>query len=129
MIINEVMPAQSEGVPPSGSGHTPQGGAASSTASPAKPSVPNALRFVQIDEELLSWAKRLYELGTECDARGRSDGRHYNVGLPATDCVVLSRLLLDAMSDPASAIEARSDATGTGAAEGESATAESGDAQ
>jgi hypothetical protein len=30
------------GVPPAGSGHSPKGGAASSTASPAKPSVPNA---------------------------------------------------------------------------------------
>jgi hypothetical protein len=30
------------GVRPSGSGHSPKGGAASSTASPAQPSVPNA---------------------------------------------------------------------------------------
>jgi hypothetical protein len=33
---------QDMGVPPSGSGHSPKGGAASSTASPAEPSTPNA---------------------------------------------------------------------------------------
>ena len=36
------------GVPPSGSGHSPKGGAASYTASPAKPSVPNADALVNL---------------------------------------------------------------------------------
>jgi hypothetical protein len=42
-----------QGVTPSGSGHSPEGGAASSTASPAKPSVPNAERvYLNTDREL-----------------------------------------------------------------------------
>jgi hypothetical protein len=145
------------GVPPqAGSGHSPKGGAASSTASPAKPGVPNAMWPRERAEKAVAsilpsarenafrrlqpyhgvtnpWGSRSSLLYTAGFLRGAyENARCDSSGL--SDCFRCQTMfLVHTMEEllAASAIEAPSgvETAQTGSIGGESATAESGDAQ
>ena len=121
------------GVPPSGSGHTPEGGAASCTASPAKPSVPNAVQELRDNADALQqWVRSFDEHVRE--ANDPLFGSGYPLEARVADlfqvCGRLSASIGMGLRSAASAIEAASagETTQIGSTEGESATRK-GDAQ